>query len=105
MKVDEDDIAPRPDNIAQFRRPELDEEILTAMEQLELSEKAREFLTGQHQRIRQVRQALKAPVSAAALGMLADDLEALESEIEYAGAMVGHWQEILEALKKRTARL
>ena len=99
-----DPVGPGPDNIAQFKRPELDEEIITAMEQQELSEKALEFLADQHRRIRKVRDAVRMSAEPGALSMLALDLESLDDEIAYAREMVEHWKAIRSILLRRTAR-
>jgi hypothetical protein len=94
-----------PNNVAQFRRPELDEEIGTALEQQELSEKALQFLADQHRRIRRVRDAVRMSAEPGALAMLTLDLESLDSEIEYAREMVEHWKAIRAILIRRTARV
>lgn len=91
-------------SIHKFERPDLDHQILTAMEQLDVSQKALRFFMEQRRDIRLVREAVAGKVKPGALDMLDEDLTELERTVEEAEAAAAYWQEILDALLVRARR-
>lgn len=94
----------RPANVAQFKRPDLDEEMVTCLEQLEEAEQWLRFYLGQRADISKVRGSLGSRAKPHLLEMLDTELASLSGTIEYIETVVSGWKEILEVLKARAAR-
>ena len=86
-----------------FKRPELDEQIRTALVELGEAEGAYRFFVGEQRILQDVYDAVKTGVPPAAAAMLADELNNLKEQAETARQCIGHWNAILDVLKKRTA--
>lgn len=90
--------------VHRFQRPELDEQIITALEQVDLSEKALAFFAQQRAAIRHVREGLGRTVRPSLLEMLDGELASFDMEVELAESMVSDWKEILAVLQSRAAK-
>lgn len=90
-------------SVHKFERPELDEQICTALEQLHEAESALKYLGEQHHNIKRVYDAAHMFISPAAAQMLIGDLDDLQEQVGLAREAVEHWRDILDVLKKRNA--
>ncbi|MDQ1290723.1 MAG: hypothetical protein QG615_513 [Nitrospirota bacterium] len=105
MRIGGDKLGPHPDNVAQFKRPDLDAELITCLEQLEEADHWLRYYMGQLAEFTAVRDALGTRVKPHLAQMLDDELASLTGTVEYIESLIAGWKEIIEILKSRTARL
>jgi hypothetical protein len=89
--------------VHKFERRELDEQIRTALEQLHESEGILSYLRELSMRLRSVYEVCHTGIKPGAASMLAEDIDSLEQEIQFATDAVENWRNILDVLRKRTA--
>lgn len=91
-------------SVHKFGRPELDDEILTAMEYIDISKKALPFFVTQRTAVRRVRDALGRNASATLTGLLDAEIDSLDQEIDKAESAIAVWEEIQEILVARSKK-
>jgi len=91
-------------SVHKFGRPELDDEIITVMERIEVSEKALKFFMGEREAVRRVREALGRNPNAMLTGLVDEEIACFDRQIETADAAIAVWKEIQEILVARSAK-
>ena len=86
-----------------FKKPELDEQIRTALVELGEAEGALRYYTGERRSLQDVYDAVGTSITRAAEGMLSENLATLTEQVETARAAVENWNNILDVLRKKTA--
>ncbi len=91
-------------SIVKFEKPELDEQLVTALEQLDEAEKLLKYYMGIRGTITAVRSALGRNAKPHLLEMLDEQVDRLSRDVDTAEMLVANWKEILENLQSRAAR-
>lgn len=86
-----------------FEKPDLNEEILIAKDLVNQAVGTLGYLTLRRSHMIRVRKALGPKASPRHLGVLDDELESMNEEIDEGEEYIALWREILEALMQRSA--
>jgi hypothetical protein len=92
-------------NVAPFKRPDLIEEICACDDQLREAQGVLKYFVESRAQIRRIRDAVASRARPKLLEMLDDEIASYDNDIGVAEAAVSDWNEILEILQSRAARL
>jgi len=87
-----------------FRRPELDEQIRTALEQEDEAQHLLKFYMGLKASFVAVRTAVSRHAQPATIEMFDSQIERLQHDIDVAESAIACWNEALDVLQRRSKR-